>query len=278
MVVTASLVIIRGRICQWTMEEQIVEPAVLAQATMAFWAIAVLQPVEIAHAETPVTVELVFAIDISISVDKFEFDLMMEGIASAFRSPAVINLIDEMDGLAVALFQWNSSVDEQYMIPWHLLTDQASVQSFASKVENAERDPNRGFTAIGDAIDFGVRLIDTNAFEGRQLKIDISGDGRNNRGVPLELPHRKASALGVVINGLPIITYTDARTRDIDTYYQEEVIFGPGAFVEIANDYEDFSRAFLRKLLREISPLVTQEDTARQRSIHEANAGHLKVD
>ncbi len=110
------------------------------------------------------------------------------------------------------------------------------------------------------------------------MKIDISGDGRNNTGVPLELPHRKAGAIGVVINGLPIITYTDAQPRDIETYYQEEVIFGPGAFVEIANDYEDFSRAFLRKLLREISPLVTQEDTAPQRSIRKANAGQLKVD
>ena len=245
---------------------------------MAFWAIAAIQPVEIAHAKTPVTIELVLAIDTSISVDKFEFDLMMEGIARAFRNPAVINLIDEKDGIAVALFQWSSPVDEHYVIPWHLLTDQASIRSFASKVENAERNPNRGFTAIGDAIDFGVRLIDNNAFEGRQLKIDISGDGRNNTGVPLELSHRKAGALGVVINGLPIITYTDARTPDIQTYYQEEVIFGPGAFVEIANDYEDFSRAFLRKLLREISPLVTQEDTAPQRIIYEANAGQLNVD
>ncbi len=253
-------------------------PAVLAKATIAFWAIAVFQPVEIAHAKTPVTIELVLAIDTSISVDNFEFDLMMEGIARAFRNPAVIELIDAMDGIAVALFQWNSSVDEQYVIHWHLLTDQASIQSFASKVENAKRDPKLGFTAIGDAIDFGVRMIDNNAFEGRQLKIDISGDGPNNTGVPLELPHRTAGALGVVINGLPIITYTAARPRDIETYYQEEVIFGPGAFVEIANDYEDFSRAFLRKLLREISPLVAQEDTATQRIIHEANAGQLKAD
>lgn len=253
-------------------------PAVLAKATFTFWAIAALQPVEIAHAKTPVAIELVLAIDTSFSVDKFEFDLMMQGIASAFRNPAVINLINETDGIAVAFFQWSSPVDEHYVIPWYLLTDPASIQSFASKVENAERNPNRNFTAIGDAIELGVRLIGNNAFEGRQLKIDISGDGRNNTGVPLTLSHRKAGALGVVINGLPIITYTDARPRDIEIYYQEEVIFGPGAFVEIANNYEDFSRAFLRKLLRELSPLVAQKDTAPQRVIQETNAGQLKVD
>ena len=225
----------------------------------------------IAHAKTPVTIELVLAIDTSISVDKFEFDLMMAGIASAFRDPEVINRIEEMDGLAVALFQWSSSIDERFVIPWHLLTDQDSVQSFSIEVENAERDPDRGFTAIGEAIEFGVRLIDDNNFDGQQLKIDVSGDGRNNRGVAPEVSHRKASLASISINGLPIITYSDARNRDIETYYRNEVIFGPGAFVEIANDYQDFSRAFRRKLLREISALVTLEETAPQGLIHQAN-------
>ena len=82
----------------------------------------------------------------------------------------------------MALFQWSSEVDEQYMIPWRLLKDPASVVSFAAVVENAERDPNRIFTGIGGAIDFGIRLIAENSFEGRRLKIDISGDGRSNYG------------------------------------------------------------------------------------------------
>jgi hypothetical protein len=139
-------------------------------------------------------------------------------------------------------------------------------------VEKAGRDPDNVFTGIGGAIEFGVRLIAGNAFEGRRLKIDVSGDGRNNIGVPPAIPQQAAKALGIVINGLPILTYTGAGSYDLDTYYRENVIHGPGAFVEIADDYDDFARAFLRKLLREISPLVSQENSAPRAPIQETLA------
>ncbi len=143
--------------------------------------------------------------------------------------------------------------------------------AFAAKVEKAERDPNRIFTGIGEAIDFGVRVIAENAFEGRQLKIDVSGDGRNNIGFPPSIPRKKANALGIVINGLPILTYTSVESYDLERYYREKVIQGPGAFIEIADHYEDFARAFLRKLRREISPLVSQENSAPRALIQETH-------
>ncbi len=140
-----------------------------------------------------------------------------------------------------------------------------------------ERDPSRVFTGIGGAIEFGVRSIAENAFEGRLLKIDVSGDGRNNIGVPPSLPRQAADALGIVINGLPILTYTDVASYDLDTYYREKIIHGPGAFVEIADDYDDFARAFLRKLRRELTPLVSQENAAPQALIQETHARRLNL-
>ena len=242
----------------------------LSKAAMAVWAVVALLHIEAAQAKTPVSIELVFAVDTSVSVDGFEHDLLMKGIANAFRTPEIVNLIGQQDGVAVTLFQWSSKVNEHYRIPWHLLTDPASVLAFAAKVENAERDPNRVFTGMGKAIEFGVRLIADNEFEGRQLKIDVSGDGRNNIGVPPAIPRREADALGIVINGLPILTRTVAYSArlpihtnvdyfDFESYYREEVIQGPGAFVEIANGYDDFARAFLRKLRREINPLSAKK-------------------
>ena len=255
---------------------------------MAVWAAVVPLHIGGAQAKTPVSIELVFAVDTSYSIDGFEYDLLMKGIANAFRTPEIVNLIGQQNGVAVTLFQWSSEVDEQYMIPWHLLKDPASVLSFAAKVEKAERDPNRVFTGIGEAIDFGIRAIAENAFEGRQLKIDVSGDGRNNIGVPPSIPRQAANALGIVINGLPILTHIvdySARTPtntnvdyyDLETYYREKVIHGPGAFVEIANDYDDFARAFLRKLLRELTPLVSQENSAPRALIQETHARQLSV-
>ena len=272
----------------------------LSNAAMAVWAAVALLPIEGARAKTPISIELVFAVDTSMSIDGFAFGLLMKWIASAFRTPEIVSLIGQQDGVAVTLFQWSSEVNEQYMIPWHLLKDPASVLAFAAKVEKAERDPHRVFTGIGEAIEFGVRLIAENAFEGRQLKIDVSGDGRNNIGVPLAIPRQAANALGIVVNGLPILTriveysartpsppgpmsmgryhaHTNVDFFEMETYYRENVIQGPGAFIEIANDYDDFARAFLRKLLRELNPLVSQENAAPGALIREAHARQLNV-
>ena len=120
----------------------------LSKAAMAVWAAVALLHIEGAQAKTPLSIELVFAVDTSMSIDGFEFGLLMKGIANAFRTPEVVDLIGQQDGVAVTLFQWSSEVNEQYMIPWHLLKDPASVLAFAAKVEKAERDPDRVFTGL----------------------------------------------------------------------------------------------------------------------------------
>ncbi len=256
----------------------------VSRTVMIVWMVVAISHTDGAQAQTPVAIELALAVDTSMSIDAFEYDLLMKGIASAFRAPEVVTLIGQHDGVAVTLFQWSSEIDERHTIPWQLLKDPASVSAFAAKVEKAERDPNRRFTAIGAAIDLGVRLIAENAFEGRQLKIDVSGDGRNNIGVPLSIPRQEAKALGIVINGLPILTHTYEYeylpfedSYDLDTYYRKKVIHGPGAFVEIANDYDDFARAFLRKLRRELTPLVSQENAAPRALIQETHARQPNV-
>ncbi len=256
----------------------------LSKAAIVVCLPAALSNIEGAQAKTPVSIELVLAVDTSMSIDGFEYSLLMDGIASAFRAPEVVTLIGQQDGVAVTLFQWSSEIDERYMIPWHLLKDPASISAFATKVERAERDPDRVFTGIGAAIDYGVRSIAENAFEGRRLKIDVSGDGPSNIGVLPTISRREANAMGIVINGLPILTHvvgysmgiqtnTNDDFFDLETYYREKVIHGPGAFVEIANDYDDFARAFKRKLLREITPLISQENVVPRALIQETHAG-----
>ncbi len=233
----------------------------------AVWLAALAQPPVDAGAETLVSIELVLAVDTSLSVDDGEYDLQMTGIATAFRTPEIIALIQQQSGVAVTLFQWSSEIDVLYMIPWHLLHGPASVLAFAGKVEGAPRDPVRGFTAIGGAIDFGVRLIAGNDFAGLRLKIDISGDGRSNIGELPLVSWRGADARGIAINGLPILV----DTYNLDTYYREKVIHGPGAFIEIATDYGDFAEAFLRKLRREITPVTSHIDPAPDVFGHQAS-------
>ena len=230
-------------------------PAFFARAALAALLFVAGLPASVsAQSRTPVAIELVLAVDTSLSVDDVEYDLQMSGIAKAFRHPDVLALIDQHAGVAVTLFQWSTSIDEQYMVPWRLLQSPQSTLAFAARIERLQRDPVHGFTAIGKAIDFGVQLIDENGFDGRQLKIDISGDGRNNSGVLPVVSKRAARADRIAINGLPILI----DTFNLDTYYREKVIDGPGSFIEIATDYDDFARAFRRKLIRELTPRISR--------------------
>jgi hypothetical protein len=214
--------------------------------------------VDAAQAQAPVAIELVIAVDTSLSVDDDEFALQMKGIAWAFRTPEIIALIGQRQGVAVTLMQWSSEVDPRFVIPWHILHEPTTVLAFAGQVARATREPSRGFTAMGRAIEFAIAMIANNPFAGRELKIDISADGRNNTGPLPTDTWQQAQALGISINGLPILI----ETYNLDSYFREQVITGPSAFVEIATDYDDFARVFLRKLRRELSPYVSHNGQA----------------
>jgi hypothetical protein len=79
--------------------------------------------------------------------------------------------------------------------------------------------------------------------------IDVSGDGANNRGRPATEARDDAVRAGVGINGLPIL----AIEPDLEQYYLNNVIGGPGAFVVAADSYETFADAILKKLVIEIA-------------------------
>jgi hypothetical protein len=56
---------------------------------------------------------------------------------------------------------------------------------------------------------------------------------------------------GTTINGLAIVN----EEPDLEDYYREHVIGGPGAFALRADDYQAFARAILAKLLQEIGAI-----------------------
>ena len=60
-------------------------------------------------------------------------------------------------------------------------------------------------------------------------------------------------------------------TFNLDRYYRDNVISGPDAFLEIARDYDDFARAFLRKLRREITPSISRNDPAPRAPVQQAH-------
>ena len=205
-------------------------------------------------AQTPVSIELVLAIDTSASVDDTEFSLQLNGIAAAFRSQEVVNLIVSQKGVAVTLIQWSGLIGRKHSVPWSLLSSPASIAKFASEVETVQRESVGHLTAIGNAINGALELIRTNSFSGKWLKIDISGDGQSNDGIPLTIARLRAQDQNVTINGLAVRT----DEANLDDYYRRNVITGAGAFVVTASSYEDFARAIRLKLLRELASEVSR--------------------
>ena len=123
-----------------------------------------------------------------------------------------------------------------------------------------------GPTSLSGAIDFSARLLRTSGHSARRRIIDVSGDGSNNHGRPATVARDEAVAAAITINGLPILAEEPA----LDTYYRENVIGGPGAFLVVAEDFESFSDAILRKLTIEIAGADAPDPQVAMLPLHSA--------
>jgi len=200
--------------------------------------------------EAPVSLELVLAVDASSSVSAEEFSLQMQGLAQAFRDPAVARAIEGTgaQGIAVGLVQWSDNRKQIVAVDWMQIRSAHDAEAFAAEIDNAPRFLVGGGTAIGGALEFSMRQLEINGFRGLRQVIDVSGDGRTNQGPQPASLRDIAVSRGITINGLAILNEDPV----IDGYYARNVIGGPGAFVLTANDYAAYGLAILAKLVREI--------------------------
>jgi hypothetical protein len=204
-----------------------------------------------AAAQAVVDLQLVLAVDVSGSVSDDRFKLQQQGYAQAFRSWRVIEAIraGSSRAIAVTMAQWTGPAQQAQVVPWMVITDEASAATLADAIEHTTRQLYGGGTSISGAIDYAMTLFpQSKATGGRQI-IDVSGDGANNRGRPAAEARDDAVREGVTINGLPIL----ALEPGLDQYYLTNVIGGPNAFSIVAESYEAFAEAVLKKLITEIA-------------------------
>jgi Protein of unknown function (DUF1194) len=208
-----------------------------------------------AAAQTSVDLQLVLAVDTSGSVNQYRFDLQKQGYATAFRNPRVLKAIRSgiAGAIAVTVFQWTGPEMQVQVIDWTIVHDAASAEAFAAAIEDTPRQLFSGGTSVSGAIDYGASLLANSAarFPGARRVIDVSGDGSNNRGRPAALARDDAIRAGITINGLPIL----ALEPNLDRYYWDNVVGGPGAFMVTAQTFETFGEAVLKKLITEIADL-----------------------
>ncbi|PHS25022.1 MAG: hypothetical protein COA84_08375 [Robiginitomaculum sp.] len=206
-----------------------------------------------------VDLELILAVDISYSVDEGEARKQRNGYVTALQSAEVVDAIRSgpHGRIAVVYVEWADSAMQRIVAPWTIIQSEADATAFARKVHDAPFVQGH-YTAIGSMVERSFTLFRANNANGLRRVIDISGDGPQNQGANLETARLRAADQDIVINGLPIISQSQDPWRprvdvQIDQYYRNQVIVGPGAFVVPAHDFDDFKKAVLRKMVLEIA-------------------------
>jgi hypothetical protein len=211
-----------------------------------------------ADKEATVDVELILATDVSYSMDMDELAVQREGYAQAIVSKEFLQALKSLPHgkIAITYFEWAASSDQKIIIPWRVIDGPEAADAIANDIlKTPIRRASR--TSISGAINFAMPLFDENPYRGIRRVIDISGDGPNNNGAPVTPARDAALAKGITINGLPIMvkepSYSTMDIENLDFYYEDCVIGGPGSFVVAIKDRDKFKEAIRTKLLLEVA-------------------------
>ena len=215
-----------------------------------------------ARAAEAVDLLLVFAADVSRSVDGDKFKLQREGYAAAVADRHVLDAIRSgRNGRIAVLFEeWSGFGNQKIVIDWTLIDGAKAAQSFGDRLLESPRSfADR--TSISGGIDFAVAQFAHAPFTAERRAIDVSGDGTNNAGREVDHARDEALALGLTINGLAILSerplpWNPEHTNPpggLANYYREHVVGGPGAFVLVAREFNSFGQAIVKKLIAEIA-------------------------
>ncbi len=207
---------------------------------------------------TPVDVVLALGVDVSYSMDPEEQALQREGYIAAITSPDFMRALRQgMHGkIALTYYEWAGSHHTEVIVPWRVVDNPETADSFVAEIARAKYT-RASRTSVAAAIQFGASLIEASGYRGLRRVIDISGDGVNNNGPLVTDARDEVVAKGVTINGLPIILKRPIRSTfditDLDIYFEDCVIGGPGAFVIPIRAREQFKEAIRTKLVLEVA-------------------------
>jgi hypothetical protein len=223
-----------------------------------------LCPASIVQAAERVDLLLVLASDVSRSVDHPKFLLQREGYAAAVSDPQVIDAVRSgpHQQIAICFVEWSGFGAQKLVIDWTKIDGAAPARKFGDQLLELPRSfADR--TSISGGIEFAVTQLARAPFEAARRTIDVSGDGTNNAGRDVRLVRDETVAKGIVINGLVILSdrpvpWNAEHTNPpggLEKYYRDNVIGGPGAFVLVAENFQSFGRAIIRKLIAEIAAM-----------------------
>jgi hypothetical protein len=197
---------------------------------------------------------LVLALDVSSSVDAAEDTLQRGGVVAALTSPEVSEAFFAGDlPVALAVYEWSGRYNQEIILDWTMIDSPAALVRAAETVAASRRSHNDFPTAMGYALGFGAQML-ARAPTCLNKTLDMAGDGQNNEGFPPSSAYGAYPFDGVTVNGLVVNGADFEGEVGLIAYYQSQVLHGPGAFLIVANGFEDYERAMRRKLERELAP------------------------
>ncbi len=206
-----------------------------------------------AMAQSACRLALVLALDVSSSVDAREYDLQRLGLAAALNATEVRHAILEgaPGHVALAVYEWSGFYQHKIQLDWTVLDSPAAINAAVASLLKMQRSHDDFPTSMGPALGYAAQLLQRGPNCARQV-IDVSGDGVNNyRYGPAEA-YRHFPLSGVTVNGLVIL----GDQPSVLSFYGSEVLHGPGAFLVVANGFEEFREAMTRKLYREVNDII----------------------
>lgn len=198
---------------------------------------------------------LALAMDISVSVDEAEDVLQRQGLAAALIAPEVQEaFFSSPMPVALAVYEWSGRSTQNVVLDWTMIDDVGDLLFASSQVSQSVRSDSGSATAMGYALAYGAGLMGQ-APQCLFQTIDLSGDGTNNDGYGPQIAYRHFPFQNTVVNGLVINAADFEGELFLIPFFENNVLHGPGAFLEIATGFEDFERAMRKKLKRELSGL-----------------------
>lgn len=198
---------------------------------------------------------LALAMDISVSVDEAEDVLQRQGLAAALIAPEVQEaFFSSPMPVALAVYEWSGRSTQNVVLNWTMIDDVGDLLFASSQVSQSVRSDSGSATAMGYALAYGASLMEQ-APQCLFQTIDLSGDGTNNDGYGPQIAYRHFPFQNTVVNGLVINAADFEGELFLIPFFENNVLHGPGAFLEIATGFEDFERAMRKKLKRELSGL-----------------------
>ncbi len=199
---------------------------------------------------------LLLAIDVSSSVDAAEDALQRRGLAAALIAPEVeAALFSAPLPVALAAYEWSGRYNQALLLDWTMLRSRADLVAAAERIGGSRRSHNDFPTAMGYALGFGAGLF-RDGPDCLSRTLDIAGDGVSNDGFPPRTAYAEFPFDGITVNGLVVNAADFEGEINLISFFEEEVIRGPGAFIEIANGFADYETAMRRKLVRELSAMA----------------------